>query len=258
MDKSNSEIKRFFGWIGVLASALLCLWMLLIWLSNHSYFHVKSVDITPSEGSFRYLDKQEMFSRIVPYLSGSSFWIDMVRAKHEIQGMPWVREVEMRRDFPSAVQITVSEYKPVARWVRDDFQAGLVGEDGSVFQANYQGQLLELDGDIRELSNMLEQYRAFSSQLKPLRLKILRLQYTPRASWGMILDNGVELKLGTENVSGRLARFVEYWPRELAVNAENIEYVDMRYPKAFAVRFDSGTHRERQAENVQLDGIIYE
>ena len=51
------------------------------------------------------------------------------------------------------------------------------------------------------------------------------------------MDNdALELRLGKDSANARMARFVELYPRELSAQAKYLDYVDMRYPDAFAVR----------------------
>ena len=90
---------------------------------------------------------------------------------------------------------------------------------------------------------MIENYRAFSTKLQPLRLKILRLQYSPRSAWTLMLDNGVEVRLGRENIHHRIGRFAESWSGHLAAHAHALDYVDMRYKDGFAVGYRSKSER---------------
>ena len=55
----------------------------------------------------------------------------------------------------------------------------------------------------------------------------------------MMLNNGIEVRLGKDETSTRMARFVQAFPRQLQAKAQYIDYVDMRYKDAFATRLRS-------------------
>lgn len=209
-----------------------------MWVAQHPYFQISTIEIVGENdsGSLKHISKQEVFEAVKPHLTGSFFYVNLRSAQKVVEQMPWVRHVKIDRIPPSMIKIRLSEYEPAARWLRQGVQAGLVTREGEIFQASYDGQLPEFDGDVNEQKKMLEQYDVFSSYIKPLRLGILRLQYTPRASWNMMLDNGIEVRLGTDNIHARMARFVKYYPSQLSQHAQNLDYIDMRYPNAFATR----------------------
>lgn len=212
-----------------------------VWITRMPYFQIAAITIVNDNGSDKldYASKQRIFDSVKPHLTGSFFMVNVHEAKRAAESTGWVRHARIDRIPPSLIKITVSEYEPAARWIREGHQAGLISADGTVFQAAYQGELPEFDGDIRHHKLMLEQYKVFSTRLKSLRLKILRLQYSPHASWTMMLNNGIELRLGKDNVHARLNRFVEAYPSILSPQAASLDYVDMRYSDAFATRLRS-------------------
>ena len=123
-----------------------------------------------------------------------------------------------------------------------------------MFQAAYAEELPEFDGDVNEQKVMFEQYENFNNQLKPLRLRIIRLQYSPRGAWAMMLNNGIEVRLGKEEINTRMARFVQAFPRQLQAKAQYIDYVDMRYEDAFATRLRADAPPpEPNIEDMMLD-----
>ncbi|MDK4692380.1 cell division protein FtsQ/DivIB [Kingella negevensis] len=225
----------------------------IFWLPRSSYFQIGAINIVAENGGdqLKHASKRRVFESVRPYLTGSFFHVNVHDAQRAAESVNWVKHARVDRIPPSVIKITVEEYAPVARWVREGYQAGLITAEGQIFQAAYNEELPEFDGDVTELPMMLEQYRLLNEQLKPLRLKILRLQYSSRAAWSMMLDNGIELRLGTQNTHTRMARFVEYYPSKLAWQANNVDYVDMRYPDAFAVRLSENLPEPEEAEQKQ-------
>lgn len=218
--------------------AFFVLGALVRWISYSSYFQIATVDIVSeqAEQPLHYLDKEKLFNNIKPQLSGSFFYVDLDEAQKIASQNEWVDKVHIERIFPNSIRVTVKEHVPVAKWLQEGHVAGLVNSEGKIFQAAYNKPLPLFDGALDAQSQMVSQYKIFSSELQPLRLSILRLQYTPRSSWSMMLDNGIELRLGKTDVNTRLNRFANAWQHSLREQALSLDYVDMRYPDGFATR----------------------
>lgn len=227
-----------------------------IWLSRQPYFQIAEITIITPDGTekLRHADKKRLFETMRPYLTGSFFNVNLHEAQRAASKLDWVRSVKIDRIPPAQIKVTIDEYEPAARWIRNGEQAGLVSTHGEVFQAVYAEELPEFDGDVNEQKVMFEQYENFNNQLKPLRLRIIRLQYSPRGAWSMMLNNGIEVRLGKDETSTRMARFVQAFPRYLQARAQYIDYVDMRYQDAFATRLRSDAPPpEPNIEDMMLD-----
>lgn len=207
-------------------------------MKNFSYFQIATINLVNvhSGEPLKFVDKQKLFDAMKPYLSGSRFDLELDKAQEAARKFDWVSDVKIECTSLDTVTVTVREHEPVARWIRSNIIAGLVDGEGKVFQAAYKQRLPEFDGAAAVLPQMVSQYKSFITELKPLRLEILRLQYTPRASWSMMLNNGIELRLGKQEVNTRMSRFVNAWQYSLREKAGQLDYVDMRYPDGFATR----------------------
>lgn len=211
---------------------------LIRWVSYSSYFQIATVDIVSERANqpLHYLDKEKLFNHIKPQLSGSFFYVDLDEAQKIASQNEWVDQVYIERIFPNSIRVTIKEHIPIAKWLQEGYVAGLVNSEGKIFQAAYNNSLPLFDGSLDVQPQMVNQYKIFSSELQPLRLSILRLQYTPRSSWSMMLNNGIELRLGKTDVNTRLNRFANAWQHSLREKALSLDYVDMRYPDGFATR----------------------
>ena len=77
-----------------------------------------------------------------------------------------------------------------------------------------------------------------------MRLEVERLKYDERGAWTLRLNNGVEVRLGKDQVHSRINRFTQYWVRDLNTLAPYLDYVDMRYPDAFSIRLNEDAPKE--------------
>lgn len=230
---SSVTVKILYGVV-----ALLLVGAGVRWITHHSYFQIATIDlVSVHDGEpLRFVDKQKLFVAMKPYLKGSSFYVDLDKAQEEARKFTWVSDVKIERTAFDTIMVTVKEHEPIARWMQGGSVAGLVDSDGNIFQAPYDAPLPEFDGAAKDQPLMVSQYKSFSTELQPLRLQILRLQYTPRSSWSMMLNNGIELRLGKQEVNTRMNRFVSAWQHSLREKALQLDYVDMRYPDGFATK----------------------
>lgn len=240
---SSTTLKMIYGLVGILLVVAT-----MRFVMNLNYFQISTIDMVSvrQEEPLKYINKEKLFDRVKPHLTGSYFDVDLDKAQEVAIQTEWVSDVKIERIAPSTVRLTIKEHEPVARWIREGETAGLVDSEGKIFQAalNTKDKLPEFDGEVNVLPQMAIQYKNFNHELQPLRLSILRLQYTSRASWSMMLDNGIELRLGKQDVNTRMNRFVTAWQHSLSEQALSLDYVDMRYSDGFATR-----NRTRTANN---------
>ena len=208
---------------------------LLYWLTQLPYFRIAEVSIHTADGVFHHANQRNIYQALLPTLSSSFFNINLQKAEEITKQQQWVQSAQVSRVLPNKVMVNITEYTPKARWIRDNVQAGLITEEGEIFQAQFNEQLPELDGEEQYLKEMLTSFQVFQNTLKSLHLSIKRLQYTSRGAWTLVLDNGVEVRLGKNDIHTRLANFTKVWASELQSQVHNIDYVDMRYKNGAAV-----------------------
>jgi len=191
---------------------------------------------------------------------GNLLTIDLNHVKNNLEQLPWVRMVNLRREFPDRLRVLLEEHQVLAYWNDSD----LVNLYGEVFTPGDEARAAEavvdytsiFPGDVGQVrpkfigpagasAEVTEQYMQFSKQLAELNLQVKQLALSPRHAWQMHLSNGMVLELGREDMQQRLARFVAVYPYSLA--AQTIvdksrqttgagAYIDLRYRNGFAVR----------------------
>ncbi|HRE18335.1 MAG TPA: cell division protein FtsQ/DivIB [Rhodocyclaceae bacterium] len=179
-------------------------------------------------------------------LHGNFFSVNLEAIRASLESLPWVRKVEVRRQWPAQLVVTIEEHKPVARW-DDGHSAGkneLVNSFGEVFVAWLPEKtavaLPVLYGPHGTAPEVLQRYADFVGTLQPVGLKPQQLTLSPRLAWQMKLADGMVINLGREQpkspVGDRLSRFAGIYPVTLGKSPERPAVVDLRYPNGFAVR----------------------
>ncbi|MCC7325905.1 MAG: cell division protein FtsQ/DivIB [Burkholderiales bacterium] len=181
-------------------------------------------------------------------LSGTFFTMDLDRARAALAGVPWIRSVALRRQWPRRLELTVEEHQPLARWN----ESALVNTRGEVFAATTSEELPLFEGPDGRAAEVAARYRAWTQTLRPLAMSLTQLRLSPRGGWRLVASDAagaLMLELGRDEPDARLARFVAAHGRTLGALARartKVEAVDLRYRNGFAARIPA--FREKNAK----------
>jgi cell division protein FtsQ len=211
------------------------MWGAVAWVVRQPAFGIRDVVVTTPlvRASGAHLE-----SIVREELAGTFFTLDLERARRALGGVPWVRSVGLRRQWPHRLEIAVEEQTPFARWN----ETALVNTAGEVFVADWNGDLPQFNGPDGQSQTMADRYREFAATLAPLALTVRGLTMSPRGGWQIAATGGggpLTLELGRDDPSGRLARFIGAYDRTIGALARagrGVEQVDLRYRNGFAAR----------------------
>ena len=171
----------------------------------------------------------DAFAQSVQGLAPSGASLNAVR--DAAKRIPWVRDATVRRRFPDAIEVSFETHEPLARWA----EGGLVSKRGEVFVAEHAAFLPVFKGPRGLAPRMAEAYPALAKAAAPLASAVVELRLSPRGAWQMVLDSGLTLELGREDMVGRIERFAAASPR-LPAGALDGKLADLRYTNGFAMR----------------------
>lgn len=165
-------------------------------------------------------------------INGTIFTLQPVSARLAFEKLPWVRQAQVRRQWPGGLEVSLTEHVPLARWGK----SALVNVHGEVFEAAYDGDLPVFNGPAGASKEMAIQYDHFRRSLAVIDRKPGEISVSARRAWQVRLNDGMTLDLGRENVEERLRRFVAVYPRTIARMSRPVDRVDLRYANGFAAR----------------------
>ncbi len=226
------ELPFWIGLLFFLAVVFCCTYLLLSakdWLADKNQLPIEYLVV---EGDLNQVNHQMVLAALKPQMKSSFVGLDVNQAQASVENLDWVYWAAIRKEWPNTIKVNLVEQKAKAKW-NDDF---LLNHLGEVFKADISGlniQLPDLHGPLDEATSVLKHYDDFSQLLALHDMKAVKLTITDRHSVQIILDNGIELKLGRENWVARIKRFLEFYPR--LAQQHQIEYVDLRYDTGFAV-----------------------
>lgn len=193
--------------------------------------------------SLQHTRRMEIEQILPAALSGNflSLNLDMVRGT--LESLPWVRKVEVRRVWPSRLEVRVEEHQAAGRWGKNE----LVGSFGEVFSASMEEAEVDalplLSGPKGTAQEVLKNYREFVTTFKTINEQPVQVVLSPRLAWQVKLSNGMRVDIGREQpkspVSVRLQRFIDVYPEMVAKRPVKPDVVDLRYPNGFAMRVAS-------------------
>ena len=224
------------------AAAAALLVAAVLWSTRLPLFPLRQVVVTHELHELR---RSDLERSLAGRLRGNFFSINLDALRASLEQLPWVRRAEVRRQWPSRIEVSIEEHVPVAFWGQATGQ--LVNSYGEIFSAAISAAPSEtmplLLGPNGMAPEMLGHYQQALDILKPLGRLPRVLHVSPRLAVQLRLDDGMLIELGRQQSKAplrqRLERFVEYYPSVLTAAKQRPNVVDMRYPNGFALRVDA-------------------
>lgn len=194
------------------------------------------------------VQRSEIERSLAGLLLGNFFSVNLDGLRQSLEKLPWVRHAEVRRQWPSRLEIRLEEHQPAAHW--GEGATHLVNTFGEVFAAPLSRDLHlpYLGGPTGSSAEVLRYYEEFSRTLRPIGRSPEQVFLSPRLAWFLKLEDGMLVELGREQtkapISLRMQRFVAYYPALSDSRRLRPIAVDMRYPNGFALRYASSASHE--------------
>jgi cell division protein FtsQ len=186
------------------------------------------------EGVLNNVQEHEIKRTFAEFMNESLIVVNLEKVQSALESHPWIRHVELRRQWPDSMIIDVTEERAIARWGSN----ALLNQEGKVFTpANISGHehlpvLIGPSGTEREV---MEQYQKFNQILYLKGIKMTGLEMSARGSWEITLDNEVVVKVGKRNVMDRIRRFVTLSDVIFDGAIDSAATIDLRYSNGIAI-----------------------
>lgn len=224
-------MKRRNAWLGIILLALLmgaggrALWL---WLD-------RPIERVSIRGEWEYVSADYLRTQLAPLVVDAT-WLsaDLGELRDLALQVGWLHEVRISREWPNALVFELVEQRPVARW-NDDFLLNPEGEPFAFAPLSPPSGLPDLAGPGGSSEEVWDYYQRLKLHFEQLSLNLTQLRLEPRGAWRLQLNDGAWVMLGRRQHEVRLARLSASWQRELSSLAEQIRYIDLRYPNGVAV-----------------------
>ncbi|MDH4048985.1 MAG: cell division protein FtsQ/DivIB [Gammaproteobacteria bacterium] len=191
------------------------------------------------EGPFQRVSALQIEEVISEELQHGFLSADLGLLQELIVGLPWIDQATVARRWPNQLQIAVTEQTPAACWG----ESGLLNTRGELFVTDARhipAELPRLSGPEDQAAAVAKRYLAIREQLIPMGLDVRRLHLDARGAWDMTLQNGVEVRLGRQNVDQRTELFLDVVANIVSSRETEIEFIDMRYSNGFTIGWKGG------------------
>lgn len=163
------------------------------------------------------------------------FALDINRIQLELEKLPWVYSVSIRKEWPDTIKIHLVEQSIVATWNNK----ALLNRFGDVIEVrpdSVEKEFVSLRGGEGNEHLTLDLYNKLLQLIKVSKFKIAELSSNGRNATEIILKNGIVLKLGKEQKLDRIQRFLAVFPLiERGYDIGTISYVDLRYDTGVSI-----------------------
>lgn len=225
------RLKRYFK-IALLGIIVLSFVFSLNQLKFSREFPIRTVRVA----GLAHIDPNEIKTLLTPLVNEGFFNVNVDSIRERLLQLPWIYDLYVRRTWPDRVDVVIVEKNPVARW-GDQY---LLSETGELFSPKldtFPSDLPQVYGPMGEQMEILQYFKDINRILMRIHAKIASLEETPYLLWKLVLDNGIALYIGNKDVLARLDEFVQVYPQVVGERAEDVDYIDLRYPNGMAVRW---------------------
>jgi len=208
--------------------------------ADHLYhpdtFKIDKLKIT---GHFRYIDPGKIEKAVIGKATGNFFSLDLISIKAAAEDLAWVESVDVRREWPGTLVLSIREHRPAMRWGTDKWVSteGAIIELPNSIEAN---NVITLNGSDSQARRILQQATRWKKKLIKQGLDVRAVELSESEAWTLTLyypehDAEFSLLLGHEEIAKRLRRFEFLFNRQFKFSERPLKRVDARYPDGLAV-----------------------
>ena len=212
--------------------AIVLLSRLVYWYcSDPERFPIDTVKVV---ASYQKVTRPQLESILSGYVHESFISFPVRKLYSDLMDLAWVSDVEIKRSWPGTLKIILKEKTPIALWNQSYIMANgelLPQNDKNAINEN----LPQLSGPAIQQQDVLQMSQKLSKLLVDYGLQLAALQLRENQAWDLFLMNGVQLRLGKQDVENRLLRFCRAYPAVFAEKADQLVSVDLRYARGMAV-----------------------
>ncbi|MEX2365033.1 MAG: cell division protein FtsQ/DivIB [Pseudohongiellaceae bacterium] len=194
----------------------------------------QTMEVVRIQGNVNYVSEDQIRRAMAGFMSQSLITIDLEEVRRILETEPWINKVELQREWPETMVIKVTEEVAVARWG----DAELLNQKGEIFtpgEISRHFGLPYLSGPKGSERKVMTQFQKFNQLLYPLGLGIASLNLNTRDAWQLVLENGVTVSVGNNNLMAKMRRFVTFMDSFFLEKMGDIEAIDLRYANGISV-----------------------
>jgi len=208
------------------------------------YFTIERIDI---QGMQRRVDPRIIERAAWRYVNGNYFSANLSLIEERLKEIPGIYAVAVRRVWPSALQVFITESEGLAKWSTLAADSSTISTKFVNLPPNRVFDLIpELSGPALERQVVLNTYLEADQILWPLGLEITEVSLSRSAGWTFKIrvpqfssSSNFSLVIGRHNPIDKINDFIDVYELALRNQVQLISSIDLRYPNGLAVRWSS-------------------
>jgi len=203
------------------------------------------------KGSFTYLSKTDLQTMVDTEVKGSFIGENLTLIRQRLEKNEWVNSVNLHRQWPDRLVVSITEQDPIARWGK----VGFVNTKGELVLANDLEKiqaLPELDGNVAKLFEIIQQYHLLAKYFQHYNMSINKLSKDHRETWRVHLDNDWLVILGRGDTFEKVQRLTHLLENKLLEGKRSVAVIDIRYVNGVSVKWHPASSTDGVAD-VKLD-----
>ncbi len=232
MDKRSAS----FIFISFLTAVIIWQAWLEVKAQGADWLPVKYVRI---EGAFQFIAKEQVKDALRDHVMNGFYNVDIQQVQQSVMNLPWSDRVIVKRVWPDAINVVITEQTPVVRWGDD----ALLNNRAEVFKPakikDFTGLPLLL-GPEGYQQRMLETMKTILPVLQANNMELASFEINERRAWKLKLNNEMELNAGRNQPLEKIQRFLKTIALLGQEQIAGIAVVDLRYSNGYALKWKQG------------------
>jgi len=197
-------------------------------------FFSKPISKVRIENQWQHVSERDVTAILQRYIGAGFFDFDINGASRDLEALPWVASVDVRRVWPDTLSLHLKEEMPIAKWGSEH----LLNQYGELFSPGstdgFAGLPL-LFGPEGSQDRVMQQYKELSQVLSPVGLRLNGLALSHRQSWSLSV-NAMQVEVGRHDVLARVQRFARFYAQQDRAETAQFASIDLRYGNGIAVK----------------------
>ena len=210
-----------------------------------SHWEVSNIEL---DAEFRRVNSEQVRIIVAAYPERSFFKIKADVIRNNLKNIPWVKKVTVNKKWPNSLIIKLIEHKAVAVWNNNQ----LLNNQGEIFNVDSIDDLSALpkiEGKNNQSQIIWNHFNRYSDIIKQTGYDIRSTKVSNRGGWNLYLSNGINLKLGSQQIDAKLVRMIDTWSKLAKLNEEMPETIDLRYTNGYAVKWTKNNNTRNTTIN---------
>lgn len=186
------------------------------------------------------LEQKAVSTVLEPYIGQNFLSVDLREIQTALEGLAWVKSAVIKRQWPDAVAVEITEQVAVANWSHDSYinaQGDIFKPEQAVRSASRPLLIGPQDASKQDRSEMLVYIKRIAQSIEAYGLVADQLVLNERGAWTLGLKSGPMIELGADPDAFRLERSIKTFVSLDDEAKRMVERIDARYTNGVAVRW---------------------